>query len=31
LVNLISGLVAYCLSPDKPKLKIVRQYLPKAA
>ncbi|MDE2422444.1 MAG: IS982 family transposase [Gammaproteobacteria bacterium] len=30
LVNLMSGLVAYCLNPDKPKLKITRNCLPKA-
>jgi hypothetical protein len=28
LVNLMSGLVAYCLSPNKPKLKITPNYLP---
>lgn len=30
LVNLMSGLVAYCLTPDKPKLKITQHYLPQA-
>ncbi len=30
LVNLMSGLVAYCLTPDKPKLRITQHSLPQA-
>lgn len=31
IVNLVAGLIAYCLCPDKLKLPVSTRYLPKAA